>query len=96
MTNPTVSNETGGWEAVSATCRTCGADIIWAETMAGKRAPIDAEPNPEGNVVLFDDGGPTRCMSLGGPILDKARADDETTLYTNHFATCPYAASHRS
>lgn len=29
-----------------ATCRSCGAAIVWAVTARGVRIPLDAEPNP--------------------------------------------------
>lgn len=39
------------------TCRHCGARIRWVVTAKrGKPMPLDAEPSPEGNVVLRADG----------------------------------------
>jgi DNA modification methylase len=31
-------------------CRSCGAEIRWARTFTGKLMPLDAAPNPAGNV----------------------------------------------
>ncbi len=36
------------------TCRVCPAEIIWARTVNGKLIPLDAEPNPDGNVMLIN------------------------------------------
>jgi hypothetical protein len=56
--------------------------------------PVDAQPNPEGNVTL----------SLGSIALGSHRAlvwgkgeriPFDLTRYTSHFATCPNANSHR-
>ena len=68
-------------------CRSCGAKIIWVKTEKGKDMPIDAEPVPDGNIV----------MSTGKAHVVKK---DETFLtgtkfYKSHFATCPHAAQHR-
>ena len=37
------------------TCRSCGAPILWRETHAGRRMPIDPEPVADGNVVIEGD-----------------------------------------
>lgn len=29
---------------MSATCKSCGASIVWGKTKAGKSIPLDAEP----------------------------------------------------
>ena len=31
-----------------ATCRSCGAEIVWLQTNSGKRIPVDAETCPDG------------------------------------------------
>lgn len=33
------------------TCRKCPAEIIFAKTPAGAWMPVDAEPNPDGNLA---------------------------------------------
>lgn len=69
---------------LTSTCRSCGAPIIWAHTPNGKSMPLDAEPDPTGNIVL-DDG--------------TARVEPNQTLtgtrHTSHFATCPHAETWR-
>lgn len=72
-----------------AKCRSCGADIVWATNeRSGKPAPIDAEPDPRGNIELWDMPDGTTAYSMphqsGWP------------RYVNHFATCPYARQHAS
>lgn len=78
-------------------CRACGASIIWALTDRGKRAPIDAEPNPErGNMVLwYDDGGDAagepRVSSVASVELITGGTVPMRERRLNHFATCPEA-----
>lgn len=69
-----------------ATCNSCGAEIVWARTSAGKLAPIDDAPTPGGNIV-FEDDGTVRYLR-------KDQKHDGDT-YASHFSTCPNAASHR-
>ena len=35
-------------------CRSCGAPILWVRAERGKMMPLDAEPNPAGNIILID------------------------------------------
>ena len=39
-----------------AECNSCGATIFWVIMPSGKRMPLDAKPDPNGKVVLHDDG----------------------------------------
>src|SRR3972149_2281009 len=69
-------------------CRSCDAPIYWAQTVSsGKAMPVDAEPVPDGNVVLLDCGGTVIARVLGrgetpppGAVLRRA-----------HHSTCPQA-----
>lgn len=72
-------------------CSKCRSPIMWRKTPAGKSAPLDVDPSPRGNTVLVDGGG---CRVLSKDELTAAR-DAGTSLYTNHFATCRFAASFR-
>jgi hypothetical protein len=61
------------------TCRSCGADVEWAETIRGKRMPF----NP-----------PIVAMRSQGSILEgdgRVIEDVDTTVTASHFATCPDA-----
>lgn len=70
----------------------CGAQILWAETEDGKRAPFDREPDPSGNRVLLG-RGPSRPPLAVPPARVVMCPDD--CLYVSHFATCPDAAAYR-
>jgi hypothetical protein len=62
-----------------ATCKSCGASIIWAETPAGKPAPLDAKV--EMMMWCFMRHGKPFCRSV--------------RVHKSHFATCPNADQHR-
>lgn len=79
-----------------ATCRACGARIVWALTDRGKRAPINWDPSDNGNMVLvYDDSG----EEAGKPRVTAVAYFEQSTGTTvppqerrlNHFATCPEA-----
>ena len=73
-----------------STCRSCNAKIIWAKTLAGKAIPIDAKPQPAGNIHL------NRGVAIY--LTDeeqKILREEGTTFHVAHFATCPNAAQHR-
>jgi len=75
MTRPTVGHY----------CEACDERIVWlTHEKTGKPAPIDAVPDPKGNVVADFDAGTYRIAR-----------EDEGARYTNHFATCPHAAKFR-
>ena len=85
-------------------CSSCGAPVLWAQILDdhGQRVkrddgrmrsmPVDAEPSPAGNVVLFErpgEGIVCRVLRRG----EQPRAGEK--LRTSHFATCPNAPQHR-
>jgi hypothetical protein len=71
--------EPSGARPSTTTCRSCGADIFWAETARGARMPIDAKG--EARVVLEGEPGAQRAVVR--------------QTYVSHFATCAHAAEHR-
>ena len=77
-----------------ATCRTCGAGIWWAYTPNGKPIPIDATPDPGGNIIEVagtpSDGGFRQVVVLG-PDDARRRIEGGSTLYVSHFVTCRQA-----
>lgn len=80
---------------MTATCRSCGAEVIWTVTAAtGSRMPVDVQPTEDGNVVLAPDpkGPPIAYAAPVGALLIE---EDDGTRYTSHFATCPHADTHR-
>jgi hypothetical protein len=62
-------------------CSKCSAEIVWAETVNGKKQPFDAKPEKR-NIIAYD---PSAGKTL-------ARVVD---TYMPHHATCPAAASFR-
>lgn len=73
-------------------CASCGASIDWRRNArTNKLAPIDSDPNPDGSVVLTEEG---RYRVLSRAELLRAPRDGELR-YSAHFATCPSAAKHR-
>jgi len=63
----------------TAKCSTCGAAIIWGETDALKRIPLNAEP--EKRYVADTIVGGDRVVLR--------------STFVPHFATCPDAKQHR-
>jgi hypothetical protein len=69
------------------TCRSCPAAILWATTEKGRSMPVDAEPDPDGNVeITYDDAGRAHAVVHGQPPMVTAGK-----LHMPHFATCPKA-----
>lgn len=67
-------------------CRSCGADIYWLEyPTTGKRAPINAEPEDKGNVLVDLEKGTYSIAKMDQ--LGKVEA------HKNHFVTCPQSHS---
>ena len=78
-----------------ATCKSCGAAILWAKTARGAAIPIDPNPCPDGNLeVSFGERGTFATVRQPGSQMHSlARANG--TLWRSHFATCPNARLHR-
>lgn len=78
-------------------CRSCEAPIVWATTMAGKQNPLDATPNPEGNLFAWVVGHKLECESVNARSERATKARErQQNRYTSHFSTCPNAKQHRS
>jgi hypothetical protein len=77
-------------------CRSCGAEIVFAETERGKIMPIDKEPVANGNLGLFH-----RVDKNGEPQPHVRSLSTEPQLfgdgprYQSHFVSCPAAEKHR-
>ena len=71
-------------------CSSCGAEITWAMTTAGRSIPIDTKPVPDGNVTLH-------VPHAGGTPIAVVIPKDQGTLdtgidedrYVAHFVSCP-------
>ncbi len=86
-------------------CASCRAPIFWAAILddSGQRIrneasgrfksmPIDWEPRPDGNVIVYwREGEGFVCRTLRRD--ETPRAGEK--LRTSHFATCPNAKQHR-
>ena len=75
-------------------CRSCGAEIIWIKTRAGKNMPCNATLVPYKQTetgkeyVVAEDGSMIRCTLLfDGLPTGMARVP--------HWATCPTVEQHR-
>jgi hypothetical protein len=73
-------------------CASCGAQIRWCRTEAGKQIPLDWEPRPDGNVHVYS--GLAYVYGPGAAPLELHREHGEP-LYVAHFSTCPNAGAHR-
>lgn len=68
-----------------STCRSCGTEVLWLTNQnTGRRAPIDAAPSPEGNIVVDEERGVYRIVPRESWALFPER-------HLNHFVTCPQA-----
>jgi hypothetical protein len=66
-------------------CRSCGGEIIWAETLGGKMTPVDAHPIT-GLVTLIDRGDGVPPGQLMPP---------NQNFHMSHWKTCANAEEHR-
>lgn len=68
-----------------ATC-SCGAMILWAKTSRGARMPLNATPDPKGDVIV--------CLGVVTVLRDD---QNPQTLgrYQSHWRSCPHSREHR-
>ena len=72
-------------------CSSCSAPIYWAQLPSKKSVPVDVEPTPDGNILLFDRDG-----SVQARVLKKGEEPPPgAKRRLSHFVTCPHAAKHR-
>lgn len=69
-------------------CSSCGAPIVFLETVTGRVMPVDPEPVSTGNLRVVGD----RAEAIGG---DPTLFSGDELRYVSHFATCPNASEHR-
>lgn len=84
------------------TCKSCQRAIFWVKMHTGKTMPLDFTPDPErGNVVIDKDGLGTVLSKTAAEQARFANTEaaangtEQQRLFTSHFATCEFAASHR-
>lgn len=86
------------YQASKCRDQTCGAPIIWAITVNGKRMPVDAEPAPDGTILIQAPLNDT-ARSPRATVVDPATPpldgwDGE--LHHSHFETCPASDQFRN
>ena len=68
-------------------CDGCLARIRWAITAHGKRQPVNADPDPKGNLAAYTDGtGTLRVRVLSS---ERNRLEGLEWQAMPHAATCP-------
>lgn len=68
-----------------ASCTSCGAEIIWAVTLSGRRIPLNSKS--ERRAILDPNAGAGTTDPVRMRVVD---------TYVSHFATCPNAEQHRN
>lgn len=71
---------------IAGECEHCYEPLIWPRTGAGKLIPLNADPDPNGNIVRLG----KVVGVLGKPQAAAARRGG-TELWMHHVVTCPFA-----
>lgn len=71
-------------------CRSCDAPILWCVTENGKWMPVDATPDPRGNVAIEQRGcAQVAVVVPAGSLREPGRVDPDA-LHMPHWATCDH------
>lgn len=82
---------------MSASCRSCGAPLLWARTERGNRMPLDADPVADAIVETRGLFVLRETDHTEGPLAVAAWGLEGTEPhYRSHFASCAFADQHRS
>jgi hypothetical protein len=78
-------------------CRSCDAPMFWAETVNGKRIPIDAVPVHDGNIRIIQRPNliPLAVYQTQIETFKHWPKIASAETYVSHFATCPQRDSWR-
>jgi hypothetical protein len=68
-----------------ARCNTCLARILWTVTAAGRRMPVNADPDPAGNTAVHTD--------VTGRHKSRALTAERPTLEGSEWRAMPHAAT---
>jgi hypothetical protein len=80
---------------MAETCSACHCRLVWAVTPTGARAPIERDPDPDGNVLILDVSHlGLMAVTLSKEGLQLAR-DHGLPLRLNHFASCEFKEQFR-
>jgi len=74
----------------TSTCKSCQQPLRWVRMNTGGLSPVNAEPDPTGNIVIENGIG----RVLTGDLF-AAPADPETPRFKSHFASCTEAEKYR-
>jgi len=79
-----------------ATCRSCGAEIVWTRTENGSPMPLDPGEFP----IVENTQGSILAVAANGKVIRGDRVSDSyeggyILARISHFATCPNAKEHR-
>lgn len=77
-----------------STCRSCTAQIVMARTAMGRTMPVDPRPVPGGTVKLTPRSG-VPGNAPEAKVVPARLAFGRRDLHQPHWASCPYADSHR-
>lgn len=75
-----------------STCKSCGARIMWAKTVAGKSIPLDVKPVAGGNIELRLPPPAKRAYEVRAHVVTPS---PDVHRHVSHFVTCPNSAEHR-
>lgn len=73
---------------MGATCKSCGAEILWVKTEMGNWMPVDRACHPAGHLVV---NHAERTVIAVDPMTTEYKG----ILHRSHFSTCPDADEHR-
>lgn len=78
-----------------STCRSCSATVYWVIWPdSGKRMPVDAQPVPDGNIILTHRVAVNQLWAAQAAKLDPELLKTRKR-YVSHFSTCPDSKAHR-
>ena len=83
-------------EMIAATCRSCGAPVLWATVdRSSRRIPLDVayalEPRTYGVIAYNPQTGGAHVVMAEDHHLVRTWQDAGVTFHRAHFATCPQA-----
>ena len=80
---------------MSASCKACGAAIIWARTESGATMPLEREPVPEGMYRITVSTRIAAQPDTRAEFVPRERRHDNAPLFIAHWARCPKAKEFR-
>lgn len=83
-----------------ASCRSCGAPILWVRTKKNKSMPLDPKPTEAGSIIIRMGpriGQETAIIETKDQREQRLKCHDPSgrTAFMPHWATCPTPEQHR-